>query len=240
MYCRICLESTGELISPCACKGSSGYIHRDCLQKWVTVDKYNIRTHCEICREEFCRTEHFSCEMERYLHACFRFHLPDRERVLCQIVGLSLLLMLYLPIAHYVLISAVVSSSLGLVVFVHVCVYPKKTHLFLNYAIWIKLSFSFIFLVSCLVNYVSDEQVCQSICISIGKMCQDGCPGYSDFRRRRTLLDFACLFEVTTNIVLLVSRGCFLCSIYMRRSKYQNLNLAEENESLLSSMSADA
>eukprot|EP00931_Biecheleriopsis_adriatica_P093246 TRINITY_DN66994_c0_g1_i1.p1 TRINITY_DN66994_c0_g1~~TRINITY_DN66994_c0_g1_i1.p1 ORF type:complete len:398 (+),score=66.02 TRINITY_DN66994_c0_g1_i1:106-1299(+) len=36
--CRLCFEEGGEdLIAPCACKGSSKWIHRECLNRWRTT-----------------------------------------------------------------------------------------------------------------------------------------------------------------------------------------------------------
>merc|ERR1719356_1928359 len=32
--CRLCFESGGDLIAPCLCKGSSKWIHRECLNRW--------------------------------------------------------------------------------------------------------------------------------------------------------------------------------------------------------------
>ena len=36
--CRICFDPDGELIIPCLCKGSSQYIHRQCLDDWRAVN----------------------------------------------------------------------------------------------------------------------------------------------------------------------------------------------------------
>ena len=36
MACRICLEESGELISPCACKGTAGYVHVECPSNGCT------------------------------------------------------------------------------------------------------------------------------------------------------------------------------------------------------------
>ena len=46
--CRICYDddSAGPLISPCDCRGSVQYIHRQCLYEWLVVDG---RDHCELC-----------------------------------------------------------------------------------------------------------------------------------------------------------------------------------------------
>ena len=40
--CRICLESDCnrcEVISPCKCKGSSKYVHIECLDQWRTMSE---------------------------------------------------------------------------------------------------------------------------------------------------------------------------------------------------------
>ena len=36
--CRICLSETEQrdMISPCACSGTNKYVHRKCLNEWVT------------------------------------------------------------------------------------------------------------------------------------------------------------------------------------------------------------
>lgn len=36
IFCRICYDDEGILISPCKCKGSMGLIHRECLEKWLS------------------------------------------------------------------------------------------------------------------------------------------------------------------------------------------------------------
>ena len=41
--CRICLEEDDkEYISPCLCKGSLKYVHRDCLKQWRNMNNHNI------------------------------------------------------------------------------------------------------------------------------------------------------------------------------------------------------
>lgn len=46
--CRICMEPGGERF--CNCKGSTGYVHRHCLTKWLKVSN---RDECEICNYTF-------------------------------------------------------------------------------------------------------------------------------------------------------------------------------------------
>ncbi|MBA0635312.1 hypothetical protein Godav_026117, partial [Gossypium davidsonii] len=38
IQCRICLETDGrDFIAPCKCKGTSKYVHRECLDHWRAV-----------------------------------------------------------------------------------------------------------------------------------------------------------------------------------------------------------
>ena len=51
-FCRICHEddSFDALISPCKCSGTSGMIHKWCLEKWLSSSNHDS---CEICRFQF-------------------------------------------------------------------------------------------------------------------------------------------------------------------------------------------
>ncbi|XP_069961333.1 uncharacterized protein [Cherax quadricarinatus] len=46
--CRICHEgeSVGDLISPCLCMGTMGWIHKTCLEHWLTITTCQ---RCELC-----------------------------------------------------------------------------------------------------------------------------------------------------------------------------------------------
>jgi hypothetical protein len=50
--CRYCLEEEGEFISPCRCKGSVGFVHEDCLNKWLVTISQEKESHCPICNYE--------------------------------------------------------------------------------------------------------------------------------------------------------------------------------------------
>lgn len=67
MTCRICMneEETSRFISPCLCKGTSEFLHEECLKMWILeqsgVSKiYNDDVHlfliyqiyCEICHQK--------------------------------------------------------------------------------------------------------------------------------------------------------------------------------------------
>ena len=52
--CRVCFSGSGELISPCACKGSQLYIHLGCLRQWQQACGGSAAAHiCSICREPY-------------------------------------------------------------------------------------------------------------------------------------------------------------------------------------------
>lgn len=46
MTCRICLDDVTEEFTPCLCKGTQKYIHKECLQSWIYIDK---RDYCPTC-----------------------------------------------------------------------------------------------------------------------------------------------------------------------------------------------
>ena len=54
--CRICFDEAGELVSPCACRGSSGVVHVECLTKWALAQrasasgKWSHFVQCELCK----------------------------------------------------------------------------------------------------------------------------------------------------------------------------------------------
>ena len=54
--CRICLldNNQEDLISPCSCKGTSKYVHRECLAKWINVtSNTDARLKCLSCNSEY-------------------------------------------------------------------------------------------------------------------------------------------------------------------------------------------
>jgi len=54
--CRICLEEdntfSNPFISPCKCKGSMKYIHRNCLQNWRMANNTAFYE-CDICKYKY-------------------------------------------------------------------------------------------------------------------------------------------------------------------------------------------
>mmetsp|Transcript_40256 Transcript_40256/g.92561 ORF Transcript_40256/g.92561 Transcript_40256/m.92561 type:complete len:367 (+) Transcript_40256:24-1124(+) len=53
--CRICLEDgsaeSGRLVAPCACRGSSAWVHEECLSKWC--ERKDDFYSCDLCHQAF-------------------------------------------------------------------------------------------------------------------------------------------------------------------------------------------
>jgi len=69
--CRYCFEgeNVSKLISPCDCKGSAAYIHKQCVTRWMIHSESKT---CELCQVEFrckpSRWETFKKSMQRTKH----------------------------------------------------------------------------------------------------------------------------------------------------------------------------
>uniref|UniRef100_A0A336MKP5 CSON013626 protein n=1 Tax=Culicoides sonorensis TaxID=179676 RepID=A0A336MKP5_CULSO len=52
IICRIChqIEPHNDILNPCNCKGTLGYVHKRCLEHWLC---YSHLTRCELCLYEF-------------------------------------------------------------------------------------------------------------------------------------------------------------------------------------------
>lgn len=54
--CRFCFEERGDLVSPCACAGTAGFVHVECLRRWQKVSLQSHGTEetaCRVCGETF-------------------------------------------------------------------------------------------------------------------------------------------------------------------------------------------
>jgi len=51
--CRICHETEGSLIYPCACQGTLKYVHIRCLRDWVKYRPKKDRHKCEVCLSRY-------------------------------------------------------------------------------------------------------------------------------------------------------------------------------------------
>jgi len=56
-HCRFCLDSLlkeyDSFIRPCACRGTSEYVHESCLRKWALIDPDENAQICPVCNEQY-------------------------------------------------------------------------------------------------------------------------------------------------------------------------------------------
>lgn len=52
--CRICLDTEGQMFSPCKCCGSMKYVHRECLKQWRGINRMRpTYARCDMCRTPY-------------------------------------------------------------------------------------------------------------------------------------------------------------------------------------------
>lgn len=71
--CRICLETDGrDFIAPCKCKGTSKYVHRECLDHWRAVREGFAFAHCTTCKAPYYLRVHVHAD-RKWRTLKFRF-----------------------------------------------------------------------------------------------------------------------------------------------------------------------
>ena len=83
--CRICLESEGEMLNICHCKGSIKFVHKECIELWInTTNNIEARTKCQLCQTNFDLSNIDTCRTIRQRSNCFNVCLSDN----CLIIGI--------------------------------------------------------------------------------------------------------------------------------------------------------
>lgn len=91
--CRICLDKCEEkFISPCLCKGTSKYIHEECLKQWLRQKSEKIiGSQCEVCHHTY------SIKIHHSIHLKFLY-----SNTICAIIfSLSLALLLVISLVLF-------------------------------------------------------------------------------------------------------------------------------------------
>jgi hypothetical protein len=90
LVCRVCFEDENDLnklITPCKCKGSSKYIHHECLKIWVTRQiQEKLEGRCEVCKYLF------NVEVKTVRKCDLRDSLNNRPHVFCYLFTFALIL----------------------------------------------------------------------------------------------------------------------------------------------------
>ncbi|KAL5164003.1 ERAD-associated E3 ubiquitin-protein ligase DOA10 [Glycine soja] len=73
IQCRICLETDGrDFIAPCKCKGTSKYVHRECLDHWRAIKEGFAFAHCTTCKAPYHLRVHVAAD-RKWRTLKFRF-----------------------------------------------------------------------------------------------------------------------------------------------------------------------
>ncbi|WOL09415.1 hypothetical protein Cni_G18168 [Canna indica] len=106
VQCRICLESDGphpclglcsrrDFIAPCKCKGTSKFVHRECLDQWRAVKEGFAFSHCTICKAPYYLRVHVH-ENRRWRILKFRFFVTRDVLFVFAVVQLIISSLAYL------------------------------------------------------------------------------------------------------------------------------------------------
>lgn len=237
MSCRICLEDTGILVSPCGCKGTAGYVHEKCLNKWIRTSKAK---HCEICHEDFCREEVCAFRPLHYTKAFFACYAHSQiGKKICFRVGyamfiITMFMLLYIPPEHLILFNTIctfftisLTTLCQLLVYIH---YQEELEVY-NILMVLKLCFSAPYAFMTIVNHVYFQSTCEAACDSIDLLCGEACPYYAEYSTKTTFMQYALMFDVLNICIFTVLRMGVLCFSHMRKSKF--IDRLDEEELLL-------
>ncbi|KAJ7945358.1 Zinc finger protein [Quillaja saponaria] len=103
IQCRICLETEGrDFIAPCKCRGTSKYVHRECLDHWRAVKEGFAFAHCTTCKAPYHLQVHAAAD-RRWRTLKFQFFVT-RDIIFIflavQLVITSLAYLVYLIDGH--------------------------------------------------------------------------------------------------------------------------------------------
>jgi len=235
MSCRICLESSGHMISPCGCKGSAAFVHPHCIREWVTMQDID---QCEICHQDFYKREHCSFQPRKYICGCVRC---NREKPHTSVVTVTLWILCFscvvvnfIPFHDYILLNAVTTITLTVCAIAYGVLHKRDIY---DVIVYWKLAASFPYLATCFVEYMMTEDTCDQRCFKIQHVCNQRCPFYQDLTRDQNQLNDAVLFDVSNIGVILLVRSISLCFVYMRNTTL--LDRPDEHDRLLEHTNVD-
>lgn len=249
-HCRICLEEEGTLIYPCLCKGSTGGMHRECLEKWVAESGSEI---CEICHEPYAKHEQCGCNIPLWASKCCTLQPRSIvERALMACTGPHVffggLMMFITPIDNYIFVSSIKSVAL-IVCLVLIQIYHSDVPFFVyKVAVVWQLVYLVLFCVIGAIRADTMTDSCNDQCYKLfHKYCNDECAVAMYYERKTKKVDQACLLEAVTFGTLLLVKTLVDCCTNMKVVKYYNRNstlndstTSEEVESLLSGSSVSS
>lgn len=235
MTCRICLESDGTLISPCACKGTAGYIHEDCLLKWINESE---SYECEICKIEYSRSETCGCSPTKYIAACFQCKNNDDLHVFRMSIAFfmwSAILYAFINLKEYILFSIILTSVVIITSIVY-C-WSNTDVSFPNVIMQWKIAVGIPAILALFMYELTNADRCDYMCLETMTSCDAKCPLYRYYVAEENLIAYGLMIESASIGMICCFRAFLLCFTHMRSLRFVNAT-EEELESLLDKRSS--
>ena len=246
--CRICLETKGTLISVCKCKGYSGYVHAECIEKWI---RESGRDHCEICQEEFqTTTKHVTSEyccnlfLKNMLSRPVPLDLQSKQLECSTFLVLSqIILYLIHGYGSYIVVTLIISFMTCFITLSVFCTCSYESRFYVqNFAlrlVFILMIVRFVFVTLAYMDMNTIYNSCTN-CISIMDRCSWTCKEDLEYGKKIiSQLDsivYHSLFLVGTFIVIKVVADGIISSkvTKVKSNQSESENATEiENEPLI-------
>ena len=233
MFCRICLDEEGPFIRPCACKGTSAYVHEACLAKWAQGD----RIRCEICHEPYSRSKKCSFTPVKYCMGCFKCQMPGQNRFL--LVSFTLMLfVLAMPIFIFVgtqewfVVDSAFSVTVVVLTLILQLLQPEDMYVY-NAMVLFKTSVSLSFFMVYINKWMESNDRCIMRCSMVENDCLPSCPSYSAYILDMVVPNNALFFDILNILLFLLLRGVALCFVNMSSIQFSDVVEQTEREPLL-------
>lgn len=245
LSCRICLEESGILIRPCACKGTAGNIHRECLEKWVDQSQTNV---CEICKTEYERKEVYGCNFNNYVIGIFTFRArSELEAALIRTTAFHMIFAIVffsLSALEQWLITFSLITLTYMLLLIGTQIFAYEVEFFvLNVSLWWGLSYLMGVLVVGVIKSMDNEEMCNFQCQRLsGKLCIEECIVYDHYQTKEVIVNQTLTAAMIHFISLFFMKTVAACFTHMKSIQYQNKNTKldggdEESVGLLDSPS---
>lgn len=228
MSCRICLEEEGPFVHPCDCKGSAGYVHQHCLNRWIEESSLD---QCEICHREYQKQEVYACNTSRCCKQWCSYkltHGEDIKKFTLALSFLSCVSLIFIQIEELVLASCIstMMCAMGLVY------YSMKHHKDAGTAalLW-KISFSVPYTVSLIIFYLTNADNCEYSCVTIHHQCDDTCPLFSAYQHRSEFILNVWMYDLYILCTIFILRTMLTAILHCKTIQFRNIT--EEERSLL-------
>ena len=160
MECRICFDSANseDMISPCLCRGSSKYVHRECLNDWFELSENpHARSNCQECQFNYYKTVPVKIPMNNFIVFVANY------RFITFIVYQLLILLLYYILEQFYHFEFILDNSFFYI-----------NNYFISGCIWLFFGLIFNMILICQVKergkyfkFYDNESISVVLCLSL-------------------------------------------------------------------------